>query len=127
MPMPTNAAASFLPEASEDGPLELRLIGHLTLEQLDARLAPLSLRFAKVSGRVPVVVDCSQMTGYDTAARRRFVDWNRQHKTTVSRLGIVIRNPLWKMVISAMSLASGEVMRSFASITEARAWVSEEG
>ena len=124
--MSTNVTASFRPEASEDGPLELRLVGHLTLEQLDARLAPLSLRFETVSGRVPVVVDCSQMTGYDTAARRRFVEWNSQHKATVSRLGIVIRNPLWKMVISAMSLASGQVMRSFSSLAEARAWVSEE-
>ena len=99
----------------------LRLEGHLTAESLDAAFAALALP----SGRTPLVVDCRAMTGYDAAARERFVDWNRAHRERLTRVAVLTDNRLWHMVISAMAMASGQPMKGFADPGAARAWVDD--
>ena len=97
----------------------LRLVAHLTRESLDEALAGLG----DVSVGEDLIVDAAEMTGYDGLARARFVEWNAANRKAIRRLAIVTNNPLWGMVIRAMSLASGREMRPFATRDEAAAWI----
>jgi hypothetical protein len=64
------------------------------------------------------------MTGYDAAARSLFVTWNKANRSHFCGIAVVTRNRLWHMVISSMSLASGQKMRPFSSNEEAAVWLS---
>lgn len=107
-----------------DDRLDLVLTGHLTRESLDAGLAPLSERLDKVSGPSHVlVVDARRMTGYDAAARARFVEWNSHYKNRLRRVAILTERVAWKLVVSTMALASGQHMKAFTGHAEADAWL----
>ena len=97
----------------------LRLEGHLTLESLELSLALLS-----VSPGRPLLVDCTKMESYDSEARERFVGWHREHRAMISAVAVVTDKSLWHMIVSAMSLASGQKMRAFADVEAAHAWLS---
>lgn len=97
----------------------LRLEGHLTLESLELALASLS-----VSQLRPLLVDCTKMDSYEAAARERFVEWHREHRAVISGVAVVTDNRLWHMIVSAMSLASGQKMRAFADAEAAHVWLS---
>jgi hypothetical protein len=97
------------------------LAGHLTAESVDATLGSVDVPDCDCA----LLIDCMHMTGYDNEARERFVVWNREHKERLRRVAVVTDKPLWRMVISAMSLASGQQMRGFASRGEAEQWLSD--
>jgi hypothetical protein len=103
----------------------VELVGHLTEASLAASLAALepSLRGA---GRTALLIDCRKMTDYDLAARHAFVRWNATHRHRITRVGIVTENRLWWMVINAMSLASGQAMKGFATLEQAASWASAD-
>lgn len=118
----------FLQISSDDGEVSprrdarlLRLVAHLSRESLDGALDALG----EVGVGEDLIVDASEMTGYDGLARQRFVEWNAANRKAIRRLAIVTSNPLWGMVIRAMSLASGREMRPFATRAEAAAWMHE--
>ena len=71
-----------------------------------------------------LIVDCREMTSYDSEARSAFVTWNRSHRQHLERVAIITDKLLWHMVIRTMSLASGQTMRPFDGIEDAQAWVS---
>jgi hypothetical protein len=98
----------------------VELVGHLTEASLAASLAALEPSLG--GARTPILVDCRKMTDYDLAARHAFVRWNAAHRDKITRVGIVTENRLWWMVIHAMSLASGQAMKGFATVDEATAW-----
>ncbi len=100
------------------------LSGHLTRDQLADALARVSLR---APARVGLLVDCRTMTGYDAEARELFVEWNRTNRESVAGIAIVTDNRLWSMVIGAMSLASGQRMRAWSTVEDARAWLDQLG
>ncbi len=95
----------------------IRLTGHLTEEQLDRSLP-------SITGTCALVVDAREMTGYDVEARRRFVEWNRQHRQHIRRVAVVTTRILWRAVISAMSLASRQTMEAFQSLETAERWAN---
>lgn len=98
------------------------LQGHLTedaLRSLLARIEPALL--AEPCG---LVIDSTQMTGYDDAARSLFVKWNAHNRSRIARVAIVTDKVLWRVVISAMGLASRQEMRPFTSLVEAQRWAS---
>ncbi len=93
----------------------MKLQGHLSREALDAALP-------SVSGPCALLVDARAMTGYDLAARTRFVEWNTEHRERIRRVAIVTDKIVWRTVISAMSLASRQPMKAFADAEEAKSW-----
>ncbi|MGC4067838.1 MAG: STAS/SEC14 domain-containing protein [Polyangiaceae bacterium] len=99
------------------------LSGHLTAHTLDAALDSATKRLQKTSGKLHLLFDCLTMTGYERAARDRFVEWHRGGSSHIGHVAILTRNPLWHVVVSAMSLASGRKMKAFASQAEAMNWL----
>ena len=96
------------------------LRGHLTTAALQGELARVdSLLGGTSSG---LLVDASQMTGYDDAARALFVAWNTERRQQIPRVAIVTERTLWRVVIAAMSLASKQEMSVFADRGAAEAW-----
>jgi hypothetical protein len=111
---------SIQPASPEATRLELGLSGHLDLAQLDQKLAELASRLPPEGA--PLLVDATQMTGYDVDARDRFVAWNREHKSHIVGVAIVTRNLRWHMVIRAMALASGQHLCPFDALEPALEW-----
>ena len=110
------------PRMMPEGFVTGALIGHLTRVQLQGVLEQMSMGLS-TDQRRPVLLDCSCMDGYDLDARHAFVEWNKQWREHISRVGIVTDNRVYHLVISAMSLASGQSMKGFAELSEAEAWL----
>lgn len=104
--------------------LQVILEGKLTVDSLRSKLEPVSAQLAAGS-QAAMIVDVRGMQGYTTDARTFFVDWNRSHKRQLRCVAIVTDNVVWRMVIRAMSLASGQQMRPFSDHGAAATWVSE--
>lgn len=105
--------------------LRMELQGHLTRVALAAALAPLSVRLESSSERKVLLVDARRMTGYDMAARALFVEWNSQHRKRFRKVAIITEKIAWKMVVSTMSLASGQRMKTFVTAPEGEAWLRQ--
>lgn len=101
----------------------LTLRGHLTRGDLQASLQPVARNL--LARRAALVVDARLMTSYDDDARALFVDWNTQHRDHIVRVAVVTERTLWRMVISAMALASQQDMRSFADLPAAQQWATQ--
>lgn len=95
----------------------LPLSGHLSRESLDAAIGQIEDQLSMFDP-CHLVVDALEMTGYTGEARQRFVDFAREHGDALGRISILTTKPLWRVVISAMSLASGKTMRPYASHEE---------
>lgn len=102
--------------------LTVTLRGHLTADALRAELTRVEPTMK--AERNGIIVDARQMTGYDDAARDLFVDWNTRNRGRIARVAIVTDKLLWRMVISAMGLASKQEMKSFAAYSDALVWAS---
>lgn len=102
-------------------PFVAKLDGHLTRAQLDETLGTLGEQIASV-GLATVILDCSEMGGYDLDARHAFVDWNKRWRDQVVRVAIVTDNRLYHVVVATMSLAAGQAMKAFSSHSEAETW-----
>ncbi len=100
--------------------LSVRLEGHLTRDQLKDALARVTPALGS-DEPLRLLVDCSEMVGYDLDARHAFVEWLREH--TPGRVAILTDRALWRMVISSMSLASSVPLRPFADRTAAEGWL----
>jgi len=101
------------------------LNGHLTLSDLERALVPASKQLRSAATHANLLFDCLSMTGYDKAARERFVEWHRTSRGHLGRVGIVTSNSLWYVVVSAMSLAAGHPMKAFNSVIAAESWLNE--
>ncbi|MEE9382309.1 MAG: STAS/SEC14 domain-containing protein [Nannocystaceae bacterium] len=101
--------------------LRVTYTGYLDIQTLQVALgkAQMDLRPGMA---VTMVVDASEMRGYDRDARAFFIAWNRKHRASVRAVGVVTTNPLWRMIIHAMSLASTQRMKPFNSLEEALDW-----
>lgn len=104
--------------------LETSLRGHLTRAELDRSLALLVPALELAQDKV-LVIDCREMTGYDLDARHAFVEWNGKWRIKIERVAIVTTNRVYHVVITAMSLASGQAMRGFADHDAALAWAHD--
>ncbi|MBI5494909.1 MAG: STAS/SEC14 domain-containing protein [Deltaproteobacteria bacterium] len=102
----------------------ITLEGNLSAGSLSDALKPLGARLEEPAAKVSVVFDVRTMTGYDVDARHAFVDWHRRHKDRVRAVAIVTDNSMWHVVISAMSLASGQQMKPFSDPSAAQEWLS---
>lgn len=104
--------------------VDIPLEGHLTEPALAA-----TLRAAAQQLEPPcaMVVDCLAMDDYDPEARRAFVEWHKAHKGRVSAVAILTSKASWRLVISAMALASGQRMKPFADRASAEAWIRSLG
>jgi hypothetical protein len=105
--------------------IELTLTGHLTVAALDAAFAPIDVRLRGTGERFGLVVDARKMTGYDEAARSRFVEWNLHNRHRMRRVAILTDKLAWKMVIATMALASRQQMKAFSSLGEAFTWIKQ--
>jgi hypothetical protein len=101
----------------------VELVDHLKVEQVQEKLGAVQPDIDERSGAIALIVDATQMTGYDTEARKAFVAWNSEYKPKITSVAIVTNKPLWHMVIRAMSLASSQLMRPFHTREEAERWV----
>ena len=102
---------------------EIKFEGHLTAEKLNAAVPPVNEMMEKTSDKIALVIDCTAMTGYESAARVAFVDWNRKHKANIRRVAVITPNKLWHMVVAAMSLATGQPMQAFDDRARASEWL----
>lgn len=103
--------------------VEIALRGRLTARDLSAALEPAERALRERTDAIVMLVDCSAMTDYDTAAREAFVAWNKANRKRVAKLAVVTTKPLWHLVVSAMALASGQNMRAFSDRPSASAWL----
>jgi len=103
--------------------LRIELEGHLTYDTLSRALAPISLKLESSYDRKLFLVDCRRMRSYDGAARSLFVEWNRTHRKRFRKVAIITEKVAWKLVVSTMSLASGQQMKTFLSPPEGEAWL----
>jgi hypothetical protein len=101
----------------------ITLTGHLTEASLAAALAPVTLRLESAAAPVSLIVDALEMTGYDLACRHVFTAWNKSQKGRIARVAIVTEKTMWRAVIAAMSLASGQTMKAFRSVEESMIWM----
>ena len=99
----------------------LVLEGHLTEDVLQEALTHTEHRIG--SGSRGLIVECSMMTSYTPEARALFVKWNREHKGALTHVAVVTIKPMWRLVVSAMSLASTQEMRAFNRLADARSWI----
>ena len=106
--------------------VQLVLAGHLTESALGAALNRADLELGAAKSRPALIVNCLTMTGYDSAARSLFVSWNSRHKRKFLCVAVITKNKLWHMVVSSMSLASGQKMRAFNDPADAEPWISEQ-
>ncbi len=100
---------------------QIVLRGHLTEAALRSSLESIDPDLAG-GARCALLVDVTGITGYDSAARSLFVSWNREHRSRITGVAVVTTNRLWTMVISAMSLASAQKMKPFATRESAVEW-----
>jgi hypothetical protein len=105
------------------GHLLVTLTGHLTFGNLTEALREASAVLGRPGPRVSVLFDCLTMTGYDRVSREAFVDWHRAHKARIDRVAILTSNPLWHLVISAMSLAAKTPMGAFSTRKASEEWL----
>ena len=103
---------------------EVRLQGHLTDASLRQALPSVDIVGAPADG-IGVLIDALPMTGYDLDARSAFVDWAKQTRGKVRRIAIVTSNPLWRVVINGMGLATRQPIRPFDARAEAELWLNE--
>jgi hypothetical protein len=116
--MPSSSAPSILVPV-----LEMELQGHLTDTVLEAALVSVTGRLVGGTTSFRLLVDCLRMTGYDSAARALFVEWNKKHRRRIERVAVLTEKVIWHMVISAMSLASRQDMRPFTDRAAALGWL----
>ncbi len=102
--------------------LRVTFSGHLTAHEVTVALRDIE-RKAEGDAAMLLVVDCSEMSGYDAEARARFVDWHRATRDRIGAVGVVTENLLWPMVVRAMSMASGVEMRAFDRVDAAEDWL----
>jgi hypothetical protein len=102
------------------------LRGQLTAQTLRAALQPVHERLDRDDTKIGLVVDARAMTGYERAARDLFIHWNAENRPRIARVAIVTDRMSWRMVIAAMSLASGQAMRAFADMAHARRWADDD-
>jgi hypothetical protein len=100
----------------------MNLSGHLTVAALNDAIRRASDSISHASGAVDLVVDAREMTDYDLAARVRFVEWNAEYRGRIRRVAILTSNLAWRMVITAMALASKQQMKAFVTMAEALQW-----
>jgi MFS superfamily sulfate permease-like transporter len=113
-----------LPVAGElNHTVVIKFDGHLTLAFCEQELAGVTTRLQADAANTELLFDCRTMTGYDAEARTRFVEWHKQHRERLGRVAIVTDNPLWHVVISAMSLAARHQMQSFTTRVAAETWL----
>ena len=96
----------------------VQLRGHLTALALESALSAVD------ASAQALLVDALEMTDYDAEARSAFVAWNERVRDRIQRVAIVTDKPIWRMVISAMGVASRQKMRAFGSTREAREWLT---
>jgi len=95
----------------------VQLRGHLTALALESALSAVD------SSATALLVEALEMTDYDAEARTAFVAWNERTRGRIQRVAIVTDKPIWRMVISAMGVASRQKMKAFDSIAAAQAWL----
>lgn len=104
---------------------EIRIQGHLTASKLAAELTRID--DADQQNPCGLLFDALEMTKYDRDARALFVEFNQRQRHRLCAVAIVTRNPLWRMVVSAMAFASGQTMQPFEDASEGRAWLESLG
>ncbi len=101
-------------------PVQVTLGGHLTREALERALAGV---LGPDRQGATVVVDCRAMTSYELDARSAFVEWSAAHRSAIRGVAVLTDKPFWHLVIRAMSLASGQRIRPFATLHDATEWL----
>ncbi len=99
----------------------ITLTEHLTAAKLKLALATVDEALRTRSDKLWLIVDVLQMAGYDSDARTAFVAWNRANRPRLHGVAIVTHRTLWRVVVAAMSLASGQQMRAFETLAAAEA------
>lgn len=106
--------------------IHLRLDGHLSEAVLLTELNRADHELLNATQQPVLVVECLTMTGYDSAARSLFVEWNSRQKSKFICVVVVTANKLWHMVVSSMALASSQRMKAFSSLAAAETWIFEQ-
>jgi hypothetical protein len=101
---------------------DVTLRAHLTATDLKRALDDAEVCLGTKRDPAALLVDVSEMTGYENDARSMFVSWNAAHREHVTAVAIVTTNTLWAMVIAAMSLASRQKMKCFPTRSSAETW-----
>lgn len=105
------------------GIIEILLRGHLTRDALRSALLAAAVSIDEAGSSARVLVDCRDMSGYDTDARELFVSWNSEMRSRIARLAVVTERGMWHLVVSGMALASGQPMKAFKDRVSAMVWL----
>ena len=105
--------------------IQAALVGTLDTSQLQDELDRVARALANAADRPGVLLDCTEMTGYDLAARELFVQWNAAHRESIAGLAVVLHRPMWFAVVATMALLARQQMRAFRTSPAANEWLSE--
>ncbi len=104
-------------------PLQITLSGHLTKERLEQAFGEIEGDLEASSVDRTLIVDCSNMSGYDMDARSTFVEWNKKWRRRIDRVAIITDNTLFHMVIRIMAKVTSQQMKYFTSLDSAVEWI----
>lgn len=99
-----------------------RLDGHLTAESITATLAGVARRL-ELAGRPSVlVIDLLGMESYEPACRVAFTGWYKRNSAAIRAVAGVTNRASWRVIISAIGLATKGQFKSFEVVDEAMRW-----
>jgi hypothetical protein len=100
-----------------------KVTGFLSVADWTTTLDGLTAK-AQRGGELAFLLDILEMTGYDPKVREMYLGWHKQHGQRLRRTAVVTTRPLWRVVISTISLATGGRTRAFESVDAAQQWIS---
>jgi hypothetical protein len=103
---------------------KITLTGHLTNDTLLRELA-IATEVLEMQPERPLglLFDVLQMTGYDQEIRTSYIEWHRRHHRRLGRVAVVTTSSLWRVVVSAVGLATRGQVRTFPTVEQAAVWV----
>ena len=97
----------------------LETYGHVTEEHMAAVLAEIE---NKLPLECALLLDTTDLVGYDMGARPIFIDWLNEN-LAVKRVAVVAKNYIWPLVVSTMAPRIRADIAAFHYLNEATEWL----
>jgi hypothetical protein len=99
-----------------------RLEGHVTAESIQVTLDDVTRRLAAAPRPSVLLIDLLVMKSYEPACRTAFTSWYRRNAHFIRAVAGVTDRASWRVIISAIGLATRGQFKSFDAIGPALEW-----
>ncbi|HMJ09784.1 MAG TPA: hypothetical protein VK524_00190 [Polyangiaceae bacterium] len=93
-----------------------RVVGFADIEIFRALLPDLQAALTR-TGRLELFADAGRLEGYDARFRLEWVDWFIANREKLVDVHVYVRSKLARMGVSVANLATGGMLRPYASVT----------